>query len=77
MHRDKLFQALRHGASAGCEKRNGLPAWRVAANVLNEQSLTASNGSPTWGLGEVLTILKLKLTFLRIFYNCLRHILIL
>jgi len=32
------------------------PVRRVAANVLNKQSLTADKGGPpAWGLGEVLT----------------------
>jgi len=31
------------------------PKWRVAANILNNQSRTADKGSfPAWGLGEVL-----------------------
>jgi len=32
------------------------PVWRVDANILNKQSQTPKrSGSPSWGLGEVLT----------------------
>jgi len=32
------------------------PIWRVAANILNKHSWTATRGGPpAWGLGEVLT----------------------
>jgi len=32
------------------------PIWRVAANVLNKQSVQSTmGGPPAWGLGEVLT----------------------
>jgi len=31
------------------------PIWRVAANILNKHSWTATRGGPpAWGLGEVL-----------------------
>jgi hypothetical protein len=30
-----------HGACSGCNWRTSLPMWRVAVNVLNEQSRTA------------------------------------
>jgi hypothetical protein len=30
---------------------DGLQLWRVAANILNKQSRTADNGSPSWGGG--------------------------
>jgi hypothetical protein len=33
-----------HGASSGCGWREGLQIWRVAANILNEQSWTADKG---------------------------------
>jgi hypothetical protein len=46
----------RHGASSGCEWRNGLQIWRVAANILNKQLRRPTRGGPpAWGLGEVLT----------------------
>jgi hypothetical protein len=31
------------------------PIWMVATNILNKQSQPARDGSPAWGLGEVLT----------------------
>ena len=39
----------------GMEERP--PIWRVAANKLNKQPLTADEGGgpPAWGLGDVLT----------------------
>jgi len=37
-----------YGATSGCGWRNGLQIWRVAANILNEQTEDK-------GLGEVLT----------------------
>jgi hypothetical protein len=49
------------------------PTWRVAANKLNEQSLTADNGwSSSWvfGLG-VNNTLPYELALLRKGYNCL------
>jgi hypothetical protein len=46
----------RHGASSGCEWRNGVQIWRVAVNTLNKQSRQPTRGGPPpWGLGEVLT----------------------
>jgi hypothetical protein len=46
----------RHGAFSGCGWRNGQQIWRVAANILNEQSRTAEKSNiSAWGLGEVLT----------------------
>jgi hypothetical protein len=42
----------RHGVSSGCEWRNGLQLWRVAANTLNKQSRTADKGwSSSLGFG--------------------------
>jgi hypothetical protein len=38
------------------DEGNGLYTWRVAANILNEQSLTADKGwSSSWRLGRGLT----------------------
>jgi hypothetical protein len=39
----------------------GLQIWRVAANILNKQSLTVDKGwPPAWYLGAGLTTLPLK-----------------
>jgi hypothetical protein len=51
----------RHGASSGCEWRNGLQMWRVAANILNKQVRRADKGwSSSLVLDEVLKTLYRK-----------------
>ena len=46
-----------HGASSGCGWRNCLQIWRVAANVLNNQSRTADKGwSSRLGVGRDVNI---------------------
>ena len=49
----------RHGASSGCGRRNGLKILWVTANILQEKKAVEDSiqrgGSPTWGLGVVLT----------------------
>jgi hypothetical protein len=36
--------SLQHGVSLGCEWRDGLKLWRVAANTLNKQPQTNDKG---------------------------------
>jgi hypothetical protein len=41
-----------HGTSSGCEWRNGLQLWKVAANILNKQPRTDNKGwSSSLGVG--------------------------
>jgi hypothetical protein len=45
------------------DRGDGLKIWRVAANILNKQSLTGG-GLPAWGLGGGLTIPHRKTLYL-------------
>ena len=48
------------------DRGDGLQKWRVATNILNKQSRTASGGPPAWGLVEGLTTPHRKKRLLRI-----------
>jgi hypothetical protein len=51
------------------DRGDGLQIWRVAANILNKQSLTADRGDyPAWGLDGELTT-TVKNCMLRSIYN--------
>jgi hypothetical protein len=45
------------------DREDGLQIWRVAANILNKQSLTVG-GPPAWELGGGLTTLPCKTQYL-------------